>query len=175
MSDLPVEQTWMILVDLLTDLKKRGLDAPSSATENIRMAKTLINFYKTDPTNPETMKELKRINDFLNSVQDTLIQLAENVGEDYSKEWIEKLKRAARGEVVYRLEDKKPKFVVGTPPGFSMVRVTFKEPISEDRLQEIAEECKLIIEFDDDNIIMVYGDAENIKKGLKEISSFFKE
>ena len=26
MTDLPVEQTWMVLVNLLTDLRKRGIE-----------------------------------------------------------------------------------------------------------------------------------------------------
>ncbi|MBM4241800.1 MAG: DUF2096 domain-containing protein [Euryarchaeota archaeon] len=175
MSDLPLEQTWMVLVDLLTDLKKRGMDIPSSITNNIRLARSTINFYRKDPTNPEMMNELKRINDFLISAQDALINLAEDFGKEYVNDWTEKLMKASRGERVYEIEDKKSKFVVGAPPGFSMVRVNFKEPLAEDRVQEIAEEYNVIIEFDDDNVIAVYGDAENIKSSLKEISSFFKE
>ena len=66
MSDLPVEQTWMVLVELLTDLRKRGVEIDPSIPEDIRMAKTTINFYKVNPADPERMKEVKRINDFLN-------------------------------------------------------------------------------------------------------------
>jgi hypothetical protein len=175
MTDLPVEQTWIILVRLLTNLRKKGTSIPPEVTEDIRMAKTTINFYKVDPTDPERMKELKRINDFINSAQDVLLDLAQNIGEDYHKVWTEKLKRAARGEEVYKTEEKKPKFVVGVPSGFSMVRVTFKEPLSEDRLQEIAEEYQVIIEFEEDNVIVIYGDDPDIKRSLKEISLFFKE
>ncbi len=176
MSSLPAEQTWMILVELLTDLRKKGSDIPSSVTKDIQMAKTTINFYKVNPTDPERMKELKRINDFTNSAQDILLTLAEDVSEDYLESWVELLRKAARGEQVYQIEDKKPKFVVGAPSGFSMARLTFKEPILEERLQEIAEHYNLIIEFEEDNVIMIYGDKENIKKSLREeLSSFFSE
>ena len=67
MSNLPVEQTWMVLVELLTDLRKRGVEIDPSIPEDIRMAKTTINFYKVNPADPERMKEVKRINDFLTS------------------------------------------------------------------------------------------------------------
>ena len=175
MSSLPAEQTWMILVELLTDLRKNGVDIPKDVTKDIQMAKTTINFYKVNPNDPERMKELKRMNDFMNSAQDMLLTLAEDVGEDYLESWLEKLRRASRGEQVYQLVDKKFKFIVGAPSGFSMARLTFKKPILEERLQEIAEYYNIIIEFEDDNVIMIFGDKDNIKKSLKELSSFFTE
>ena len=175
MSSLPAEQTWMILVELLTDLRKNGVSIPNDVTKDIQMAKTTINFYKVNPNDPERMKELKRMNDFMNSAQDMLLTLAEDVGEDYLESWLEKLRRASRGEQVYQLVDKKSKFIVGAPSGFSMARLTFKKPILEERLQEIAEYYNIILEFEEDNIIMIFGDKDNIKKSLKELSSFFTE
>ncbi|GAB4310110.1 MAG: DUF2096 family protein [Methanobacteriaceae archaeon] len=174
MNVLPLEQTWLVLVELLTDLKKKGFEIPLDVNEDLRLARMDINFYKTDPSNPEVMKELKRINQFLNSVQDTLIGLSEEISSDYKQEWIQKLQKASMGEEVYPVEDKKSKFIVGAPPGFSVVRITLKEPLSEDRIQDIAEEYNLIIEFDEDKVISVFGEKDNIKKGLKEISSFFR-
>ncbi len=82
MNDLPVEQTWLVLVELLTDLRKLEVDIPEDVSKNVRLARTTINFYKSDPTNPEMMKELKRINEFLNLVQDTLLNIAEEVGPE---------------------------------------------------------------------------------------------
>ena len=175
MSSLPAEQTWMILVELLTDLRNIGVDIPNHLTKNIQMAKTIINFYKVNPNDPERMKELKRMNDFMNSAQDMLLTLAEDVGEDYLESWLEKLMRASRGEQVYKLVDKKSKFIVGAPSGFSMARLTFKKPILEERLQEIAEYYNIIIEFEEDNVIIIFGDKDNIKKSLKELSTFFSE
>ena len=91
MSDLPVEQTWMVLVELLTDLRKRGVEIDPSIPEDIRMAKTTINFYKVNPADPERMKEVKRINDFLNTAQNKLMDLAETQGDEYRAQWIKKL------------------------------------------------------------------------------------
>jgi hypothetical protein len=175
MTDLPIEQTWLVLVELLTDLRKRGTKIPDEVTKNVRLARTTINFYKADPTNPEMMSELKRINDFLNSIQNTLLDLADEISEDYKNEWLDKLMRASRGETVVEKEKTTPKFAVGVPAGFSMVRVTFEEPLSEERLNDIAEEYGVIIEFEEDNIVAVYGDKDNVKASLKEIASFFQK
>lgn len=172
---LPIEQTWLILVDLMADLRRLGVEIPSSVVEDIRLAKTTINFYKVNPNDPERMKELKRVNDFLNSAQEHLLALAEKEGHEYVDKWIKLLQRASRGEIIYKSSDTKPRFVVGAPAGFSMVRITFQQPISEDRVQEIAEEYKVILEFEEDNVIAIYGDDDNIKRSLKELSSFFKE
>lgn len=175
MTDLPIEQTWLILVELFTDLKKKNVEIPDEVTKNIRLARSTINFYKSDPNNPEMMNELRRINNLLNSVQNTLLDFSDEIGEEYKEEWIESLKRAARGETVIEKEVSAPKFVVGAPAGFSMVRVNFNEPMSEERINDIAEEYGIIIEFEEDNIIALYGDKEKVKESLKEIASFFKE
>ena len=56
-----------------------------------------------------------------------------------------------------------------------MVRITFKIPLAEERIQDIAEYHNVIIEFLTDTIIAIYGDKQNIQDSLKEISSFFTE
>lgn len=170
---LPVEQTWMVLLGLLTDLKKRGLKVPRDVNEEMRLVKASINFYKTDTTNPQMIKELKRINEMLNEIQETLLEIAESVSKDYQGQWVEKLKRASLGEELYKVPEPRARFIIGAPPGFSFARVHLQEPLSEDRIQEIAEEHNLIIEFEEDDLITVYGEKENIKRGLREIGSFF--
>ena len=56
-----------------------------------------------------------------------------------------------------------------------MVRITFKTPLPEERVQEIAEYHNVIIEFQTDTLLVIYGDKQNIQDSLKEMSSFFSE
>ncbi|MDR2966823.1 MAG: DUF2096 domain-containing protein [Methanobacteriaceae archaeon] len=172
---LPVEQTWLILVDLLTDLKKKGINIPSSVNKNISLLKTSINFYKRDTTHPDMIKEYERANLVLTQVQDQLLSYAEDFGEDYYKNWIDKLKKANLGEEIYKEADSHSKFISNAPPGFSSAKVHLKKPIAEDRVQEIAEYNNLIIEFEDDTTVAIYGDSDNVKIGLKEFAPFFNE
>ncbi|MCL2116454.1 MAG: DUF2096 domain-containing protein [Methanobrevibacter sp.] len=172
---LPVEQTWLILVDLLTDLKKKGVDIPISVNKNISLLKTSINFYKRDTTHPDMIKEFERSNNILTEVQDKLLSYAEDFDENDYKIWMDKLRRANLGEELYKEADSHSKFISNAPPGFSSAKVHLKKPIAEDRVQEIAEYNNLIIEFEDDTTVAIYGDSDNVKIGLKEFTPFFHE
>jgi hypothetical protein len=101
MSSLPIEQTWMVLVELLTDLRRHKVEISPSITNDIRLAKSTINFYKVDPSDPERMNEMRRINEFITSAQVALLDLAITQGEEYANKWLDKLKKASRGEEVY--------------------------------------------------------------------------
>ncbi len=175
MTTYPIEQTWLVLVDLLTDLKKQGIKIDSQITEDIRITKTLINFYKSNPTHPDTINELGRINNLLNSTQEKLLILCDDVEPNYDKAWLNKLLKVSKGEELYKSQKSKSKILIGKPAGFHASRITLKKPIAEERAQEIAEFNNLIIEFEKDNIIVLYGDKLNVQKGMKEMGSFFLE
>ena len=172
---LPIEQTWLILVDLLTDLKKRGVDVPKSINKDISLLKTSINFYKRDTSHPDMIKEFDRANIIITGVQDKLLEYAEELSSEYYNEWVDKLRRANLGEEIYKQPETASKFIGGAPPGFSHAKVHLKKPIAEDRVQEIAEYNNVIIEFEDDETIALFGDSDDIKKSLKEIAPFFNE
>ena len=172
---LVIEQTWLILVDLLTDLKKKGVPIPSSVNKNISLAKTSINFYKRDITHPDMIKEFERASSVLTEVQDKLLSYGEDFNQDYCEKWIDKLKKANLGEELYKEADTHSRFLSNAPPGFSSAKVHLLHPIAEDRVEEIAEYNNLIIEFEDDTTIAIYGDSNNVKIGLKEFAPFFSE
>ena len=172
---LAAEQTWLILVDLLTDLKKREVNIPNSLNKDISLIKTSINFYKRDPTHPDMIKEFERASKVLTEVQDQLLSYGEDLDEDYCNEWIDKLKRANLGEELYKEADSHSRFISNAPPGFSSAKIHLKNPIAEDRVQEIAEYNNMIIEFEDDTTVAIYGDSDNVKVGLKELAPFFNE
>lgn len=172
---LPIEQTWLILVDLLTDLKKKGLNVPNSVNKDISLLKTSINFYKKDMSHSDMIKEFDRANIIVTEIQDILLQYAENFDENYYNNWVDKLRRANLGEEIYEQAETSSKFIGGAPPGFSSAKIHLKKQIAEDRVQEIAEYLNIIIEFENDSTLALYGDFANIKKGLKEIAPFFNE
>lgn len=172
---LPIEQTWLILVELLTDLKKKGKDVPNSINKEISLLKTSINFYKKDMSHPDMIKEFDKANIKITEIQNTLLRYAEEMGDEYFNEWVDKLRRANLGEEIYKQPETASKFIGGAPPGFSSAKIHLKKPLAEDRTQEIAEYFNLIIEFEDDTTIAIYGDSENIKKALKEFAPFFNE
>ena len=172
--NLPAEQVWLVLSEFLSDLIKRDIEVPTDINKNMGFTKTQISFYKKDTSHPDMIKELSKANITLSEMQNKLLDVAsENVSEEYANEWFDKLKRANRGEKFYDTPDIHSKFNLNPPPGFSTGRITLKKPITEDRVQEIAEYYGLIIEFEDDVTLSLYGDKSDVKKGIQEMAGFF--
>ena len=176
MSSLPVEQLWLVLLDFLTDLKKQNIKIPSEINKNMGLTKSQISFYKKDTSHPDMINEIGRASVTLSELQNQLIDIAsDNVSDKYTEQWIDKIRRANKGEQLYDVPDIHSKFNLNPPPGFSTSRITFKKPILEERVQDIGESYGLIIEYEDDLTITVYGDKKDVQKGIKEMGSFFLE
>ena len=50
-----------------------------------------------------------------------------------------------------------------------------KSPLAEERVQEIAEVFGIIMEFDTDLTISLYGDKPDVQSALREMAPFFAE
>ena len=176
MSSLPIEQLWLVLLDLLTNLKKQNVEIPTEINKNMGFTKTQINFYKKDTSHPDMINEVAKASVTLSEIQNQLIDLAnDKVSERYTEKWMDKIKRVNKGEKLYDVPDIHSKFNLNPPPGFSTSRITFKKPMGEERIQFIAETHGLIIEFEDDFTLTLYGDKDDVKDGIKEMGAFFLE
>lgn len=171
---VPSEQTWLVLINLITDLNKKGYDV-SNFNPELSLIRSSINFYKKDTTHPDMINELARAEQSLTRIQDSLLEIALEVGEEYFNKWLDLLKKATKGEKVFDLPRSEARFIPNTPPGMSVGRINLKNPLAEERVQEIAEYNGVIIEFDDDKTIAIYGDKKNVQSGLKEMGPFFLE
>jgi hypothetical protein len=121
------------------------------------------------------INELSRAQMSLTKIQDYLLDLASKVGEDFLNNYLDELKRANMGEELYKLPVYGSRFLINAPPGMSSGRISLKKPLAEERVQEIAEYNGVIIEFDDDVTIALYGDKIDVQHGLKEMAPFFLE
>lgn len=172
---LPSEQIWLVLNKLIADLNKKEIEIPNDINPEMGLIKSSISFYKKDPTHIEMINSLAKADMSLNSIQEKLLSLAEEQGEDYLNKWLDLLKKATKGEEVFEMPKINSKFIVNAPPGMSSGRINLKQPLAEERVQEIAEWNGLIIEFDEDLSLSIFGDKINVQHGLKELGPFFKE
>lgn len=172
---LPSEQNWLVLHHLLTDLNKKGYEIPSGINPEMGLIRSSISSYKRDPSHPDLINGLAKAEMSLNTIQGTLLTIAEEEGEEYVDHWMDLLKKVMRGEKVFEFANSRSRFLVNTPPGLTTGRINLKVPLAEERVQEIAEWNGLIIEFDDDVTVELHGDKEDLKIGLKEMGSFFLE
>ena len=172
---LPSEQNWLVLQNLITDLSKKGYDIPNGVNPEMGLIRSMISSYKRDPSHPDLINELAKAEMSLNTIQGTLLTIAEEEGDEYVDHWLDLLKRVMRGEEVFEFAKSRSQFLVNSPPGLTTGRITLLEPLAEERVQEIAEWHGLIIEFDDDITIQLHGDKPDLQTGLKEMGSFFLE
>ena len=172
---LPSEQNWLVLQHLIADLSKKGYEIPSGINSEMGLIRSSISSYKRDPSHPDLINGLAQAEMSLNNIQVTLIGIAEEEGDEYVDHWFDLLKQVMQGKEVFEFADSRSKFLVNTPPGLTTGRINLKQPLAEERVQEIAEWNGLIIEFDDDVTIELHGDKPDLQAGLKEMGSFFLE
>ncbi|MBO6111225.1 MAG: DUF2096 domain-containing protein [Methanobrevibacter sp.] len=172
---LPSEQNWLVLNNLLVDLSKKGYEIPKGINPEMGLIRSTISSYKRDPSHPELINGLAKAEMSLNNIQVTLLNIAEDEGEEYVDHWLDLLKRVMKGEKVFEFAKSRSRFLVNTPPGLTTGRINLRVPLAEERVQEIAEWNGLIIEFDDDVTVELHGDKEDLQAGLKEMGSFFLE
>lgn len=172
---LPSEQNWLILNNLITDLHKKGYEIPKGINPEMGLIRSSISSYKKDSSHPDLINGLAKAEMSLNSIQGTILSIAENEGDEYVDHWLDLFKRAMKGEEVFEFPKSRSTFLVNTPPGLTTGRINLKVPLAEERVQEIAEWNGLIIEFDDDVTVALHGDKPDLQVGLKEMGSFFLE
>ena len=172
---LPSEQNWLILNNLIKDLTRKGHKIPGGINPEMGIIRSTISSYKRDPSHPELINGLAKAEMSLNTIQGTLLTIAEEEGEEYSDHWMDLLKQAMQGKEIFEFADSRSKFLVNSPPGLITGRINLRVPLAEERVQEIAEWNGLIIEYDDDVTIQLHGDKEDLQFGLKEMGSFFLE
>lgn len=172
---LPSEQNWLVLQHLIQDLTKKGYKIPDGINPEMGLIRSTISSYKRDPSHPDLINGLANAEMSLNNIQATLIQMAEDIGDDYADHWLDLLKQVMQGKEVFEFPKSQARFIANTPPGLTTGRINLKVPLAEERVQEIAEWNGLIIEFEDDVTVQVHGDKEDLKVGLREMGSFFLE
>ena len=172
---LPSEQNWLVLNNLIIDLRKKGHDIPDGINPEMGLIRSSISSYKRDPSHPDLINGLAKAEMSLNNIQGTLLTIAEQEDDEYVDYWLDLLKQVMQGKEVFEFPKSGSKFLINTPPGLTTSRINLKVPLAEERVQEIAEWNGLIIEFDDDLTIELHGDKPDIQMGLKEMGSFFLE
>ena len=170
---LPSEQNWLILNNLITDLHKKGYEIPKGINPEMGLIRSSISSYKKDPSHPDLINGLAKAEMSLNSIQGTILSIAENEGDEYVDHWLDLFKRAMKGEEVFEFPKSRSTFLVNTPPGLTTGRINLKVPLAEERVQEIAEWNGLIIEFDDDVTVALHGDKPDLQVGLQAMRSLF--
>jgi len=170
-----LEQVWLVLADLYQDLSRR--DVHVNVASELRNCKTLIHFIRTNVLHPP-VKELSTVDDslqnssqILGKIKHSLISAAQGVGENYAKDWMDKIDKAERAELDYRMIHTVSSFVPSLPRDLERgwIRLTLPKAIAEERVQDVAEQFGVIIEFEDDCHVVIRGRKTLVKKVAQDI------
>ena len=172
------EKTWSLLHDLFGKLNRQNIELPISINKDLRHSRYLLTHLKlygkeAIEKNVEFLDELEIA---LLRVREMLLAFASERGKDFVDLWKEKLANVANDqsstessntEVVRFVKDLPREKEVG------FARITYDKELPVERVSDIAENCGVIVEFEEDNIIRVRGKKESVKKALKEIGELF--
>lgn len=161
------EETWKVLADLITELRKKGEVIPASVMNDLRSAKTMIQILKADPSHTEN---IPRIETYLGNVEFYLISLAqEKFGSEFVEQWIGKLGKARKRISEEEEVEAVSRFVAGLPRGKCWVRVQVSEDTPQEDIENLAEENGLSHKRQRNGYVLVYGDDESVKSFVNRL------
>ncbi|UCE43466.1 MAG: DUF2096 family protein [Candidatus Bathyarchaeota archaeon] len=166
------EEAWMLLADLLTELKKTGETIPANIMKDLRSAKTMIKILKADPTHTEN---IPRVEIYLENLEFHLVPAAQKrFGIEFVDQWMKKLEEAKKRICDDEEEAAAPRFVPGIPRGERWIRVQVSKETPQRNIERLAEENKLSYRTQEDGYLLVYGSDEGIKSFIKRLSKKFR-
>jgi len=171
-----LEQVWLVLSDFFQDLNRRNISVGVDIASELRNCKTLIHFIQTSlvrhPKEPTTISDsLQNLQQILGKIQSDLISAAMTVDEDYVRNWTSKIDKAERAELNFVMIRTSSEFVPGLPKDVEggWVRLNLQWPVAEERVQDVAEEFGVIIEFKDDFHLIISGGRASVGKAAKVV------
>ena len=79
MSTLPIEQSWLVIANLSSELHKKGIQIPKAINKDLGLVKSQIGFYKKDPSHPDMINEMAKAD---MSLLETVLYLADFTSAD---------------------------------------------------------------------------------------------
>jgi hypothetical protein len=169
-----LEQVWLVLSDFFQDLNRRNVSV--GVASELRNCKTLIRFIRTSfihpPKEPTTISNsMQNLRQILGKIQSDLISAAMTIGEDYVRNWTSKIDKAERTELNNVMIYTPSEFVPNLPRDVEKgwVRLTLQRPVAEERVQDVAEQFGVIIEFKDESRLTISGRKVSVKKAAKDV------
>jgi len=169
-----LEKIWLVLVQLFEELVGRGVEADAS---QLRDSKALLHLIRTTPSDPcSTLANgaatpLTVLEQSLEKAKIELITASVKLGEERSRYWVERVSKAEVEPADALMAYGGSHFFPGLPrsPGSSWARLTLQQPVGEGRVQDVAEQFGVLVEFEDDLHLVFEGEPYLVKKALADI------
>lgn len=170
---------WMILNDLLGELKEKGVFIPDLTFADLRNSKMVIEYllgFERDIKGPDQKDEQLRVEmeTKLESLRETLFVWAEEKeGVEFRKIWEERFQNALKQDTP--LAETQATHISDIPRekdvGFFRIRLPDEMPV--EIISEVAEECGVLIHLDGDRHLQVSGNKECVRDAMKKLGEIF--
>lgn len=169
-----LEKTWLVLARLFEELAEHRIEADASA---LRDSKALLHLLRTTPSDPcsASMNELGNpltvLEESLGRAERELISASLKLGDARSKYWIERVCNADLENTEQPMTYGESLFHPRLPrnPKTGWARLTLDQPVGEGRVQDVAEQFGVLVEFEDDLHLIFEGDPSLVKKALADV------
>jgi len=170
----PLEKTWLILVKLFEELAEHGIELNAS---QLRDSKALLHLIRTTPTDPCSTppsglgNALTVLEESLEKAKIELISASVKLGEARSRYWMERVSKAEVEDADQLMAYGGSRFFPGLPrsPSSGWAMLTLQQPIGEGRVQDVAEQFGVLVEFEDDLHLIFEGERSLVKKALADV------
>ena len=170
----PLERTWLVLLKLFEELVAHGIEVNASL---LRDAKALLHVVRTTPSDPcsaptsESGNPLSVLEESLEKAKSELISASLKLGEARSDYWRERVCRAEIEDGQQLMAYGESRFFPGLPRNASTewARLTLQQPIGEGRVQDVAEQFGVLVEFEDDLHLIFRGEPSLVKKAVADV------
>jgi len=169
-----LERTWLVLVRLFEELVACDIEADAS---ELRECKALLHLVRTMPSDPCSPRlnglgnALAVLEESLEKAKIDLLSASLKLGEARSKYWLERVSKAEIENAEQLMEYGESRFFPSLPrnPGTGWTRLTLQQPVGEGRVQDVAEQFGVLVEFEDDLHLIFDGEPSLVKKALADV------
>jgi hypothetical protein len=168
------ERTWLALFRLFEELLAHDLKVDAS---QLRDSKTLLHLVRTTPSDPcagldrTAGDPLAALEQSIEKAKIEMMSASLKLGEGRAKYWMERISQAELEDSEAPMAYGESRFMPGLPrrPDTSWARLTLAQPIGEGRVQDVAEQFGVLVEFEDDLHLVFEGNPVLLKKALADV------
>ena len=159
-----------VLEEIVTTLRKNGLTIPTNVMNDLKSARTTIDFLRSGASPEESVP---KIEGYLANVEAFLIsQMEKTCGEKTADQWLKRLDDARKQ--TNDEDEKKTRFVRGLPREGKWIRVKPSSQLPVAKLKVMAEESSLKYSVQEDGSLLVSGKGSQIKDFVRKMTTGYK-
>jgi hypothetical protein len=162
--------TWKILEEIIIEFRKKSLAVPESVMNDLKSAKTMIKLMEAEQDRGEIGPKVEQ---YLSSVEAYLVTEAQKAfPPERIDEWLRRLQNSSCDVCAAQPKPstKESRFITGLPRDQKWVRVTPIASLPTKKLVQLGEETNLSHKTEQDEHIIFYGRAEDIKEFVKKMT-----